>query len=230
MPIDSSSSIIRNDCEEQEFPGDKSLRSKEFQVVIRRSVINEIKLHGRGSMDAEVCGVLVGRLCWDGTPFLIVEARIEGKYAGHQSGSVTFKSETWNFIHSELGGLYPTKKIVGWYHTHPGFGVFLSGMDTFIHENYFNLPWQPAYVYDPMAEQDGFFIWKDSKLVQAKAVVIEDTSEIPKNENKPVSPLSQNGCSGKPLKAGKGLVSQTVAIVSLFILLCVCICFVSAMA
>ena len=42
------------------------------------------------------------------------------------------------------------ERIVGWYHTHPGFGIFLSGMDLFIQDHFFNLPWQVAFVYDPL--------------------------------------------------------------------------------
>ena len=98
-------------------------------TFVLQSVINEIKEHGRSSMNKEVCGVLVGNLCWDKVPYLLIDTRIEGRFADHQSGSVTFTSETWDYIHSELSEKYPEKKIVGWYHTHPGFGIFLSNMD-----------------------------------------------------------------------------------------------------
>ena len=35
-------------------------------------------------------------------------------------------------------------KIVGWYHTHPGFGVEFSEMDLFIQQNFFGGPAQIA--------------------------------------------------------------------------------------
>ncbi len=38
--------------------------------------------------------------------------------------------------------------IVGWVHTHPGFGVFLSSFDKEQHQRYFPKPWQIAYVID----------------------------------------------------------------------------------
>jgi hypothetical protein len=56
---------------------------------------------------------------------------------------------------------HPTRRILGWYHTHPGFGIFLSDMDMFIHGNFFNLPWQVALVYDPHSGEEGLFLWKD---------------------------------------------------------------------
>jgi proteasome lid subunit RPN8/RPN11 len=129
-------------------------------------------------MHEEVCGVLVGSLCWDGGPYLLVDARIEGKHASHQSGSVTFTSDTWDYIHEELAAKHPDRKIVGWYHTHPGFGIFLSNMDAFIHENFFSFPWQPAYVFDPQAETDGFFFRTDGELRQEDVCIAPDEKPV----------------------------------------------------
>ncbi len=148
----------------------------ESRTVILQSVVNEIKEHGRSSMHEEVCGVLVGSLCWDGAPYLLIDARIEGKYASHQSGSVTFTSDTWDFIHEELAGKHPDRIIVGWYHTHPGFGIFLSNMDAFIHENFFSFPWQPAYVFDPQGETDGFFFRTGGELRQEEVSIAPDAA------------------------------------------------------
>ena len=50
--------------------------------------------------------------------------------------------------------------MIGWYHTHPGFGIFLSDMDVFICDNFFNLPWQVAFVYDPLGGDEGNFVWR----------------------------------------------------------------------
>ena len=53
--------------------------------------------------------------------------------------------------------------MVGWYHTHPGVGIFLSGMDLFIHQNFFTQMWHVAYVLDPRARTSGFFCWNRQK-------------------------------------------------------------------
>ena len=78
-------------------------------------------------------------------------------------------------IHETLETKYPGKKIVGWYHTHPGFGIFLSGMDLFIQNNFFNQPWQIATVYDPKAEEEGTFIWRGGKSSRESILVENDT-------------------------------------------------------
>lgn len=147
-------------------------------TFVLQSVINEIKAHGRSSMHHEVCGVLLGNLCFDKEPYLLIDARIEGKFATHQSGSVTFTSETWDYINEERDSKYPEKKIVGWYHTHPGFGIFLSNMDAFIHNNFFSLKWEPAYVFDPQAETDGFFFSNCGSLLQEEVVVVPNESPV----------------------------------------------------
>ncbi len=179
------STVRKEDCRANPVP--EKCRLTESRTVVLQSVINGIKEHGRSSMHEEVCGVLVGSLCWDGGPYLLVDARIEGKHASHQSGSVTFTSDTWDFIHEELAAKHPERKIVGWYHTHPGFGIFLSNMDAFIHENFFSFPWQPAYVFDPQAETDGFFFRTNGELRQENVCIAPDADPVVKEPMLPSS-------------------------------------------
>jgi proteasome lid subunit RPN8/RPN11 len=61
-------------------------------------------------------------------------------------------------LHAEMDEHYPDKQIVGWYHTHPGMGVFLSPYDTWLHHHFFPEPWQVALVIDPHSATGGFFI------------------------------------------------------------------------
>lgn len=179
--MDNFSTISQIDCVNKPIPNNVSLN--ESKTIVLQSVLNAIKAHGRSSMRKEVCGVLVGNLYWDKEAYLLIDASIEGKFADHNPGNVTFTFETWDHIHSELSEKYPDKKIVGWYHTHPGFGIFLSNMDFFIHENFFKIQWQPAYVYDPQSEADGFFCWQGETLVQTNVSVIPDEPAVEKNFN-----------------------------------------------
>ncbi len=47
-------------------------------------------------------------------------------------------------------------------------------MDVFIHENFFGLPWQTAYVFDPHSGADGFFFWDKEKLLQEAISILVD--------------------------------------------------------
>jgi|GEM_PF-2314007 len=154
------------DASEFEFLSVGLLQGREakFQAIFTHEVINEIHAHGKTSMDAEICGVLVGNLYRDSHgPYLRIHASIRGDSAESHNAQVTFKAETWQHIQETMERDHARARIVGWYHTHPGFGIFLSGMDLFIQDNFFNLPWQIAMVYDPQAEEDGVFIWRNEK-------------------------------------------------------------------
>jgi len=80
-------------------------------------------------MEAEICGVLLGTTA-DGRTH--VDACIAGEKAAQGAAHVTFTQNTWEHIYAVKDKEHPNKKIVGWYHSHPGFGVFLSHHDTFI--------------------------------------------------------------------------------------------------
>jgi proteasome lid subunit RPN8/RPN11 len=161
-------------------------RSRGFQAVMARSALNEMHRHGRAEPEVEVCGVLVGNVYRDDHgPYLHVEAVIRGAHAAGRTAQVTFTAETWNHINDELERHHPGRRILGWYHTHPGFGIFLSDMDLFIHNNFFPEPWQVAYVYDPKAEEDGLFLWKQGKATRGEYLTDPDTVSADPPKAKP---------------------------------------------
>ena len=160
------------------FPRGLRGREKKYQVVIRRAVLNEIRAHGCASPDVEVCGVLVGNVYRDkDAAWCYVGACIRGDYASARDTQVTFTSETWTHIHERMDRWFPNMKIVGWYHTHPGFGIFLSDMDVFIQQNFFGEPWQVAFVDDPKGGDRGVFVWRGGKPAREPYLVREDVPE-----------------------------------------------------
>ncbi|MDR1926051.1 MAG: hypothetical protein LBQ66_16915 [Planctomycetaceae bacterium] len=186
--------IAEADCIPKQFPLRElqfDQRPSGFQVVICRSVLDKMKNIGRKSMRAEVGGMLVGNVCWDSEPFVLIEDSIEGKYTDNKSSSVTFTSKTWDYVHEQIELSFPNCQIVGWNHTHPGFGIFLSGYDLFICRSTFNAPFHVAYVFDPRIENrpqsEGFFVWQNSRIVSQIPCIIENVQKeraaIPNNIN-----------------------------------------------
>ena len=148
------------------FPGGSTSSKDVLRLAVDRAPLAELFAHGASTPDVEVCGVLVGYVGEDSAgKFVHVLAAIRGEQAREQGSHVTFTHETWNHIHSEMDRAYTSLEIVGWYHTHPGFGVFLSDMDAFIHQNFFGQPHQIALVYDPLAGKTAVFTLRDAKLV-----------------------------------------------------------------
>jgi proteasome lid subunit RPN8/RPN11 len=125
-------------------------------VVMESEVLRKIRQHARTSMKAEVCGVLIGNTEHER---MTVEACIAGVNAAQGGAHVTFTQDTWEHIYKIKDKEFPDHKIVGWYHSHPGFGVFLSEHDLFIQQNFFSNPLQVAWVFDPHTDEEGCFGW-----------------------------------------------------------------------
>jgi len=160
---------------ERRAPVGPRTRRRKFQAVYSPEVLEQIQRHGQEATEVEICGVLIGNVYRDaGGPWLHVESSIRGDSAEGRETQVTFKAETWEYIQREMEEKYPDKRIVGWYHTHPGFGIFLSGMDLFIQEHFFNLPWQVAFVYDPIGGDAGSFVWRRGKSQRERFLVEVD--------------------------------------------------------
>jgi proteasome lid subunit RPN8/RPN11 len=141
-------------------------------VVVASEVARRIRQHARSHMKTEVCGVLIGG-SKDGT--LHIEECIAGKDAAQAGTHVTFTQDTWEHIYKIKDAEFPNERIVGWYHSHPGFGVFLSDHDTFIHRNFFSAPEQVAWVYDPHSDEEGFFGWAGERLERLRLVSFADS-------------------------------------------------------
>src|SRR5262245_35877364 len=113
----------------------------DFRIFIAEEAFDRIC--SNSEMTREVGGMLVGDvLCDESGPFVNGETVIEALYAKESGAELTLTHETWKDIHGKMDSLYATKKIVGWYHTHPDFGIFLSERDLFIQQSFFNLAWQ----------------------------------------------------------------------------------------
>ena len=140
-------------------------------VIFSTEVLRRIRQHARSSMSAEICGVLIGEMSAGAT---VVEAAIEGEDTQQGGSHVTFTQDTWSHIYAAKDSKYPDKRIVGWYHSHPGFGVFLSDHDTFIQRNFFSDPGQVAWVYDPHSDEEGCFSWKGNQIVRLPQIALRD--------------------------------------------------------
>ena len=101
---------------------------------------NEIHRHGQATPESKSAA------CSSATSITTTRAptshrRLHSRRRRRQyAAQVTFKAETWQKIQASWIAIIPTARIVGWYHTHPGFGIFLSGMDLFIQDNFLQSP------------------------------------------------------------------------------------------
>src|SRR4051812_21826887 len=148
---------------EAPFPG---VGRRGYRFYLDPAVHAGVWQHARENITVEICGVLVGTLARDTDgPYAHVRAFIRGEAAANKLAEVTFTHETWARINKEMDTQYADQRIVGWYHSHPDFGVFLSDRDRFIQEHFFSGPGQVAYVVDPVRGTEGVFAWQAGKPV-----------------------------------------------------------------
>ncbi len=112
-------------------------------------------------LENEIGGGLVGSRHVDARTdeqFVLVEGVIPARFTRQGNAFLTFTQDTLVAMNDELEQRFSEKQLVGWYHTHPRMGIFLSNYDVWLHEHFFPEPWQVALVIEPHAGLGGFFI------------------------------------------------------------------------
>ena len=136
-------------------------------IVTALDVYAAVHEHAVGSLPNETGGFLVGRVGFD--------ARDESWYIAVEEAVPVTPTEqhpthfqfTWRDVdrvrtYREGRG----KALLGWYHTHPDFGVFLSDTDLEkTHRVLFSEPFQVALVYDPVRARAGYFFWEGAQRI-----------------------------------------------------------------
>lgn len=137
------------------------IQPDDLHIFLTESILREVVDWSKSDVNHELGGVFVGDLySWRGVPYLEIGGYIAAQHYEHTASSFRFTHDSWSAISRERERRFGDRMVVGWHHTHPGYGIFLSGTDLFSHRNFFNLPWMFAMVVDPRAETLGFFQWK----------------------------------------------------------------------
>lgn len=142
----------------------------EVPVFLDFDVMLDMEAHAASDKSVELGGVLLGGQYHDdeGRPFVVITDSLRAKHYESTKGSFKFTKEAWTEITKERNEYSADLQMVGWYHTHPDWGVFLSGMDMFICDNFFNRPLDMAYVIDPCRGDRAFFQWTDDPRDRCK--------------------------------------------------------------
>lgn len=195
------------------------------KVYIKQDVYKEIEEYSALDMLNECGSILLGHHIEDENGIhIIISEYIEAKYTDASAASLTFTHDTWDYVHTRHEARCPEKSILGWHHTHPGYDVFLSSYDMFIQENFFDLPYQTAYVVDPYKGSRGFFAKIGDEITRLGGFfVYDDDSKKPVTIPQSKKP-KEHGTVNIPsalLYAGLSLLLLTtlVGVYSLFMLL-----------
>lgn len=163
-----STPVIENALPQNILPiGERVEEDK--NIYISQPVYKEIHKFTQNKTTNESGGMLIGNVIEEfGKTNIIVNGFIEAKHCEATPTTLKFTHETWDYVHKEMDKKFPGQKIVGWIHTHPNFGIFLSEYDKFIQENFFKEDYQIAYVVDPIQDIEGFYFWINGKIERCK--------------------------------------------------------------
>lgn len=144
-------------------------------IYISQSAYKEIHKFTKNKLTNESGGMLIGNVIEAlGKINIIIKGFVEAKYCEATPTTLKFTHETWDYVHSEIADNFENGQIVGWIHTHPDFGIFLSEYDKFIQENFFKEEYQVAYVVDPIQHIEGFYFWVNGHIEKCKGFYIFD--------------------------------------------------------
>ena len=145
------------------------------KIYISQSAYNIIHKFTKNKTENESGGMLVGTVIQEfGKANIIIQGFVEAKYTEATPTTLKFTHETWEYVHKEIDRKYESGKIVGWIHTHPNFGIFLSEYDMFIQTNFFSEENQIAYVVDPIQHIEGFYCSTNGKVERCNGFYIFD--------------------------------------------------------
>lgn len=93
---------------------------------------------------------------------VVCDTFISARHLQANQSEIKFKSSTFSDLAINIDQ-HPNLGVIGWFHTHPALGVFLSTLDESIHYNFFREEWQIAVVVDPIIDRLGIFTWNIKK-------------------------------------------------------------------
>jgi proteasome lid subunit RPN8/RPN11 len=132
-----------------------------FKINCSDALMAELEKHCFSETKVEVGGFIVGHI--NGAVAEVTHV-IPAEHSVGKSTQLTFTHDTWNALHSKMNDLDGT--LIGWYHSHPNFGVFLSEHDQFIQQNFFKQEGNITIVIDPVRGRRGWFYSSNSKIVK----------------------------------------------------------------
>lgn len=168
---------------------DKRHDLPEMKLIIRKEALSKATQHANEESHHEVGGVLLGYILrTDGITEVVITGIVRAVKAVSRRASLLFSQEAWADVLSRIDSdpVYSDDRqwrIVGWYHTHPSFGIFLSHWDLEIHKGFFVDSGHIALVIDPTksTQDHGYFCW-NKNMSEVRRMPDANFDELPEKE------------------------------------------------
>jgi len=150
---------------------DQPLPDTSETIYLSSLALLKMLKHGRAGVPMEVMGLMLGEFVDDYT------VKVVDVFAMPQSGTtVSVESVDPVFQASMVEKLAQTNRpetVVGWYHSHPGFGCWLSGTDVGTQQSFEQLhPRAVAVVIDPIQSVKGKVVIDAFRLIPQQTAML----------------------------------------------------------
>ena len=125
-------------------PGRPSGRSA-YPVFFQQEAVIALQEHLKSSPTQAIFGFLIGDLYRDpetGVLYSVIDKTLKLSQPIYGDKTEVVVSRLWDRMQEQLKKAAGT--LLGWYHSHPGQGGFLTAHDVETHEKFFTDPWQVA--------------------------------------------------------------------------------------
>ncbi|BFU24376.1 26S proteasome non-ATPase regulatory subunit 14, putative [Entamoeba histolytica HM-1:IMSS-B] len=170
--------------------GDMPLPDTSETVYISSLALLKMLKHGRAGVPVEVMGLMLGEYVDDYT------VRVVDVFAMPQNGtgvSVEAVDEVYQTTMIEMLRQTGRKEsIVGWYHSHPGFGCWLSSIDISTQQSFEKLNERcVAVVVDPIQSVKGKVVIDAFRTIQNQFSLGVEPRQVTSNQGHLTKPTSQ---------------------------------------
>jgi proteasome lid subunit RPN8/RPN11 len=139
-------------------------------VYVNRHAYDGMLRRAAAGDDFEVGGFLLGGFHHHaGRRYVDITHQVPALKAESARAHLTFSNDAMREFHETHAERYPGTLVLGWYHTHPGSGLFLSADDRFIQKSFYASDHHVAIVIDPHAGpreagRIGVFVWEEHHI------------------------------------------------------------------
>ncbi len=163
----------------QEFIQERNITPEYPKVYILEDALKKLKEHLKSNLRVEQGGILFGNAYTDPTFGIYVEvtAAVPAPATIGTGASLEFTPDSWVGIMNHAKATHPEANIIGWYHSHPDIGVFMSGTDMRTQRSFFAHPWCLSIVCDPVQNKIGYFLGEEAQKVQPNFFKAQDTRQ-----------------------------------------------------
>lgn len=145
-----------------------------FEIYMERKVFDDIADISRANPHRALGGILFGRVLTNqGASLILIEGHVVAEHTEEYEGNILFTPDSWQQINS-AGREFPLWQIIGWFHIQPGAGTAIASADKFLHNNCADLPWQIAYLVDPLNCTEELFCLAGGEIVSSGFKIAAD--------------------------------------------------------